>query len=107
MEINAYKQMMASLDLSKEEKLMILEKRGKQCVCQNCPTYKECNVEMDEVAFCTTGKSDCIRKEVQCLCTTCPLAKELGLENMFYCTRGSEKQQLLLETLQTRKEWIK
>ena len=45
MDIQAYQQMMAALDLSKDEKLMILEKREKQCVCPQCPNYKECNPE--------------------------------------------------------------
>jgi hypothetical protein len=107
MDIQAYQQMMAALDLSRDEKLMILEKREKQCICPQCPNYKECTTEENELAFCSTGKSVCIEKEKQCICSTCPLAAELGLKNTFYCTRGSEKQQVLLETLQVRKSWVK
>jgi hypothetical protein len=107
MDIQAYQQMMEALDLSKDEKLMILEKREKQCICPQCPNYKECVTEENELAFCTTGKSICIEKEKQCICSQCPFAAEMGLKNNFYCTRGSEKQQILMETLQVRKKWVK
>ncbi len=107
MDIQAYQQMMEALSLSKRERLLIVEKREQQCICPQCPNYKECNVEENELAFCTTGKSVCITKEKQCICPTCPLAAELGLNNTFYCTRGSETQQMLLETLQVRKSWVK
>jgi len=107
MDIKAYQQMMEALDLSTEEKLMILRKREEQCICPQCPNYKECNPEENELAFCSTGKSACIAEEKKCICPTCPLAAELGLNNTFYCTRGSEKQQMLLETLQVRKHWVR
>lgn len=106
MNVETYMTMMKALDLSSGERMMILEKRKNQCICKQCPSYKECSAEEDELAFCTYGKSDCISEEKKCICSTCPLATELGLKNQFHCIRGSEKQQLLLETLEVRKEWV-
>ncbi|NYT06533.1 MAG: DUF2769 domain-containing protein [Methanomicrobiales archaeon] len=98
---------MQVLDLSDQEKQTIIDKRTGQCICPQCPTYKECQAPAKEAVFCTIGKSGCITKEVKCICSTCPFAAEFGLKNMFYCTRGSEKQQLLLETMQVRSEWVR
>ncbi len=107
MDVETYVQMIKALEISSGERLMIIEKRQKQCICRQCPSYKECSPEEDELAFCTFGKSSCIKEEKACLCSTCPLAKELGLKNEFFCTRGSEKQQILLETLEVRHSWVK
>ncbi|MBN1194841.1 MAG: DUF2769 domain-containing protein [Methanomicrobiaceae archaeon] len=105
MDMQTYQDLMLAVDLSKDEKKLILEKRQKQCLCRQCPTYMECSGEEASV-FCTIGKSNCITREIECLCPTCPFAAEFGLKNTFFCTRGSEKQQLLVETLQVRKTWV-
>jgi hypothetical protein len=106
MDIQTYQDLMQAIDLSKEERKLILEKREKQCICKQCPTYKECSAGEEAFVFCTIGRSECITNEIECICPTCPFAAEFGLKNKFYCIRGVEKQQLLLETLQVRKEWI-
>ena len=107
MNVETYMEMVKALSLSPEERLMVIEKRKKQCICKTCPNYKECSAEEDELAFCTLGKSECIADERGCICPTCPLAKELNLKNQFYCVRGSENQQVLVNVLQVRGEWVK
>ena len=63
------------------------------CICKNCPTYKECG-EKGGFCFFSIGKSRCITEEKGCICPTCPVTKQMGLKNTFYCTRGSEKEQM-------------
>jgi hypothetical protein len=106
MEIQQFITMMNSLTLTPEEKLQIIGQRQKACICLTCPTYVDCSVEEDDRAFCTIGKSACISEEKECLCPTCPVAASLGLKNRFYCTRGSENQQLLLEAMMVRREVV-
>jgi hypothetical protein len=68
------------------------EQAKEMCICGNCPSYVDCG----ELAFCieSVGKSKCINKEKGCICGGCPVHKILGLKHMFYCTRGSENQQI-------------
>jgi hypothetical protein len=106
MEIQQFITMMNSLTLSSEEKLQIIGQRQKECLCPTCPTFVDCSVEEDDRAFCTIGKSGCISEEKGCLCPTCPVAARLELKNRFYCTRGSENQQLILEAMEVRKEVV-
>ena len=94
--------MLRSLNLTPEERQMIVEKRKEQCICDLCPTFQECMGKgegKEGFAFCTLGKSDCIEKEVECLCSTCPLSREMGLAYSFYCTRGSETQQKIRDII--------
>jgi hypothetical protein len=63
------------------------------CMCPRCPSFVDCK---EEIAFClaTTGKSTCIRVEKGCLCPACPVLEAEGFSHVFYCTRGSETDQL-------------
>jgi hypothetical protein len=107
MKIETYIEVIKALTLSGEEKQMVIDKRKGQCICKQCPNYLECSPEEDELAMCTLGKSECITVEKACICPKCPLYPEIELKNQFYCIRGSEKQQLVIEVLEVRKEWIK
>ena len=94
--------MLRSLNLTSEEREMVMEKRKAQCICDLCPTYQACKLneeKKDECAFCTLGTSNCIDTEVECLCSTCPLSREMGLAYSFYCTRGSETQQKIRDVI--------
>ena len=68
------------------------------CTCAGCPSYKDCSQEGGEaeLGFCfpTIGKSKCITEEKECICKECPATAKMGLKNLYYCTRGSEKEQL-------------
>lgn len=59
------------------------------CLCPECPSWVECG-EKGGFCFETIEKSSCISEEYGCLCPTCPVASSLGLENMYYCIRGSK-----------------
>jgi hypothetical protein len=100
MQTDYLEMVLTSLNLTPEEQQMILEKRKAQCICDICPTYRECAGEAGpECAFCTVGGSACIGREVECLCPTCPLSREMGLAFAYYCTRGSENHQKVLDIL--------
>jgi len=62
------------------------------CICKGCPSYVDCN----ELGFCfpTIGKSKCIKEEMGCLCPICPVTEMMGFTHVYYCTRGSEKEQV-------------
>lgn len=72
-----------------EKKKMVLE----MCICKTCPSFVECG-EQGGFCFPTIGKSDCIKEEKGCICGTCPVYSKMELKNMYYCTRGSEKEQM-------------
>lgn len=77
-------------EMSTEEKeKMVLE----QCICKSCPTYVDCG-EKGGFCFFTIGKSSCIEEEKGCICPSCPVYSQMGLKNMYYCIKGSEKDQL-------------
>ena len=95
--------LLTTLNLTDEEREMVLERRRKQCICDICPTFRQCaGGEGNERAFCTVGVSECIDAEVECLCSTCPLSREMGLRYSFYCTRGSENQQRIRDIIGIR-----
>jgi len=97
-----FEMMLRSLNLTSEEREMVVEKRKEQCICDICPTFQACKGEKGEIeafAFCTLGASACIETEVECLCSTCPLSREMGLAFSFYCTRGSETQQKIRDVI--------
>ena len=79
--------------MSNNENRMI-HKKKKDCICIGCPTYNECAQKNNELLFCFLGKSlNCIKKELGCICPACPITQEMELENDYFCTRGSEKEQ--------------
>lgn len=63
------------------------------CICRSCPTYVS---GADPVGYCfpTIGKNDKIENEDQCICPGCPVFSEISLTKTFFCTRGSEKEQV-------------
>ncbi|HDR73021.1 MAG TPA: DUF2769 domain-containing protein [Methanoculleus sp.] len=86
--------------MSDEERAAAVENLRSMCICPTCPTYNECAKKKDELLFCATGKSFmCIHFEKECLCPGCPVTRELGLNNMYFCTRGSEKAQRYEHTI--------
>lgn len=64
------------------------------CICRECPSFIECG-ERGGFCFPIMGKSGCITEEKGCICGKCPLHAQMGLKNMYYCIRGSEKDQIL------------
>jgi hypothetical protein len=77
-----------------QKKQMVLQ----MCTCEGCPSYKDCSQEggEKEKGFCfpTIGKSKCITEEKGCICGSCPVTAKMGLKHGYYCTRGSEKEQM-------------
>ncbi|WP_245312567.1 DUF2769 domain-containing protein [Methanohalophilus levihalophilus] len=63
------------------------------CICSSCPSWVECD---EKGGYClpAIGKSNCITDESGCICGGCPVTEELRLKNVYFCTRGSEKEQL-------------
>jgi hypothetical protein len=63
------------------------------CICRICPSFVDCK---EEVAFClgSIGKSSCIAEEQGCLCPGCPVLESEGFSHVYYCTRGTETDQL-------------
>ncbi len=95
--------LLTTLNLTPEEREMVIERRKTRCICDICPTYRLCaGEEGEERAFCTVGLSACIDTEDECLCSTCPLSREMGLRYSFYCTRGSENQQHIRDIIGIR-----
>ena len=66
------------------------EELKKMCLCSGCPSYVNCK----ELTFCLDGKSKCIKEEKGCLCPGCPVQNKMNFKHVYYCRRGSEKQQL-------------
>jgi len=69
------------------------QKTEELCICRQCPSFVNCK---EEITFCLmeTGKSNCIKKENGCICGGCPIEKKFDFMHGYYCTRGSEKEQL-------------
>jgi hypothetical protein len=82
------------LEMTKEEYAKKVKENKTVCICPNCPTYNECAEKRDEVLFCILGKSQqCIIEEQGCICPACPMTEKMGLENEYYCIRGTENEQ--------------
>jgi hypothetical protein len=75
----------------REEELKALRS---ECICPDCPTYNKCAEAAGELLYCFLGRSpECITSEdLGCFCPDCPIAARAGLENLFYCTRGTEAE---------------
>lgn len=80
------------MEMSAEEiekkKAMVLE----LCICSTCPSWVECG-EKGGFCFHTIGKSSCIKEEKGCICGGCPVFEKMSLANIYFCTKGSEKEQ--------------
>lgn len=72
-----------------QKKQMVLS----MCICGSCPSWVACD-EKGGFCFPTIGKSNCITEENGCICGGCPVTEKMGLKNMYFCTKGSEKEQL-------------
>lgn len=59
----------------------------KKCICRTCPSFVNCK---ENIAFCLTGKSKCIKKEMGCICGGCPVHSELGFKKGYYCLAGKD-----------------
>ncbi len=72
--------------------MMEIKEVVRLCVCVMCPSYIDCK---EEIAFCIAEnrKSRCITKEKGCLCPGCPVQDREGFQHVYYCVRGSEKEQ--------------
>ncbi len=67
------------------------------CNCTACPTYRDVLKKGKDdyyIAYCfiINGKSTKITDGKQCICPNCPVFAKFT--KTFYCTRGSELQQL-------------
>jgi len=77
-----------SMEEMDQKKAMVLE----MCICANCPSWVECG-ENGGYCFPTIGKSGCITEEKGCTCGGCPVTEKMSLKNIYFCTKGSEKEQ--------------
>lgn len=66
---------------------------SKNCICQRCPTWKDCGSKAR--AFCFNGKSKCIKEQKGCLCGGCPVHEKFKFNHGYYCMRGSEASQAM------------
>ncbi|MBP2146931.1 hypothetical protein J2129_002385 [Methanofollis sp. W23] len=71
-----------------EKKQMVLS----LCTCTECPSFEDCGEE-GGYCFPSIGMSACITAEKGCICGGCPVYEKMGLEHIYYCSRGSEKDQ--------------
>ena len=78
--------------MSLEEMKEMEQKVIGMCVCRSCPTYIQ-GAEPIGYCFPTIGKNERIITEDQCICPGCPVFAEMSLTKIFFCTRGSEKEQ--------------
>ena len=74
-------------EIKDKEKMII-----KLCICKKCPSWIECN---EDGGFCSNniGKSKCILDKIGCICGGCSVYEKMELQHMYYCIRGSEKEQ--------------
>jgi len=81
-------------EMKVEDRIKEVAKKKEICICNGCLTYNQCARDNKELLYCSLGKSSaCITKEIGCICPSCPITEQMGLENEFFCTRGSEKEQ--------------
>ena len=79
-------------EMNPEEMKEMEQKVIGMCICRSCPTYVQ---EADPIGYCfpTIGKNVRITEEDQCICPACPVFAQQSLTKIFFCTRGSEKEQ--------------
>jgi len=70
------------------------------CICATCPSFlkEECAKAGEKGSYCLVGKSKVITEENGCVCPQCPVTAKMGLKWGYYCTRGSAKEMMALET---------
>ncbi len=85
-------QMMSKM--TEKERMKAVEDNKGLCICPDCPTYNECAQKKGEVFYCGLGRSPaCVTKEEGCICPACPITEKMGLTNLYFCTRGTEREQ--------------
>jgi hypothetical protein len=77
--------------MSPEEIKIKIEELTKMCICGRCPSYKGTGEK--KLLFCETWKSAIIKKENGCICPSCPVTGKEGLRWIYYCSKGSGKEQ--------------
>ena len=77
--------------MSPDEMKAKMAELTKMCMCGKCPSYK--GTGETKLLFCATGKSGIINKEKGCVCPACPVTEKMGLRWIYYCTKGSGKEQ--------------
>ncbi|NLT37697.1 MAG: DUF2769 domain-containing protein [Methanomassiliicoccus sp.] len=94
--MDAYEKLRGDLDSSvKEDRERAIEALRSECMCPGCPIYNKCAEEAGELLYCFLGRSQgCITSEdLGCVCLMdCPVANRAGLDNLFYCTKGTEAE---------------
>ncbi len=91
--MDAFEKLLGELDaMSEEERQNEIARMKGECICPDCPTYTECAAKESERLYCFLGKSpECIQSEQGCICPDCPIADKAGLNNIYFCTAGSER----------------
>ncbi len=85
-------QMMAKM--TDEEKMKAIGANKALCICGGCPSYNDCAKESGELLYCSLGASpNCIKEAPVCICSGCPVTSKMGLKNLNFCIKGSEKDQ--------------
>jgi hypothetical protein len=79
---------MMSPEEMEKKKVWVLD----NCTCPQCPSWLECG-EKGGFCFPMIGKSGCIKEEKGCICGGCPVHDKLELKHLYFCTKGSEKEQ--------------
>ncbi len=96
--METYEQILEQMQkLSEGERKQKMEEMTKICrdYCGKCPSYE--GTGETRLLFCGTGKSEIIKRERGCLCSECPVQEMMHMRWIFYCTRGSAKEQLAKE----------
>lgn len=66
------------------------------CTCKKCPSYVECD---EDIGYCLTGKSKCIKEKKGCICPDCPVTKKMNLKWGYYCLQGSAMEIMKAEQM--------
>jgi hypothetical protein len=79
--------MMTPEDMAEKKKMVL-----SMCICPSCPSWIDCD---EKGGFCSPaiGKSSCITDEKGCICKKCPVYEKMALQHLYFCTKGSEKEQ--------------
>ena len=85
------KMMKDMMAIPEAERTKLMEQAKTMCICTKCPSYS--GTGEIKVLFCSIGKSSIIKEEKGCSCGLCPVVPHMGLTRLYYCTRGSEKEQ--------------
>lgn len=80
--------------MTEEERMKSMSEKKALCICGGCPSYNDCAKEKGELLYCAIGASKtCITEAPTCICGGCPVTPKMGLKNLYFCTKGSEKEQ--------------